>query len=115
MTGESRLVSKQAGNTSPELCDKGKRANRSYNKSPTKRSRYTFFGMVVGKPGFPTKFCGQVHVLRDRVTYLVDVGQHTTTGNGSSDEQVELLVSSNGQLKMSGGYTLHSEILGGIS
>lgn len=46
---------------------------------------------------------------------LVDVGDNTTSGNGCLDEGVELLVSSDGQKKMSGRDTLHLEVLAGIA
>eukprot|EP00656_Telonema_subtile_P049380 TRINITY_DN6126_c0_g1_i4.p1 TRINITY_DN6126_c0_g1~~TRINITY_DN6126_c0_g1_i4.p1 ORF type:complete len:189 (+),score=7.94 TRINITY_DN6126_c0_g1_i4:325-891(+) len=46
---------------------------------------------------------------------LVDVGDHTTTGNGGLDEGIELLVSTNGELKMAWCDALHLEVLGGIS
>jgi len=46
---------------------------------------------------------------------LVDVGQDTTTSNRSSDEQVELFVSSDSELQVTGSDTLDSEILGGVT
>ena len=46
---------------------------------------------------------------------LVDVRDDTTTGDGGFDEGVELLVTSDGQKQMSGGDTLHLEILASIS
>lgn len=49
------------------------------------------------------------------VTHLVNVGQDTTPGNGGSDQQVKLLVSSNGQLQVSRGDSLHSEILSSVT
>jgi len=42
---------------------------------------------------------------------LVDVGDDTTASNGSLDQGVQLLVSSDGQLQMSGGDPLDFEIL----
>jgi uncharacterized SAM-dependent methyltransferase len=39
----------------------------------------------------------------------------TTSGNSGLDESIQLFVSSNGQLKMPGGDTLHLEILARIS
>ena len=38
---------------------------------------------------------------------LVDVGDHTTTGDGRLDEGVELLVTTDGELKVAGGDALH--------
>ena len=46
---------------------------------------------------------------------LVDVGDDSSTGNGSLDEEVEFLVSTDGQLKMSGSDSSHLEVLGSIS
>ena len=46
---------------------------------------------------------------------LVDVRDHTTARDGCLDQSVELLVTSDGQLQMSGGDSLHLEILGGVS
>ena len=43
------------------------------------------------------------------------MGDHTTTSDGCLDQSIELLVSSDGQLEMPWGNSLHSEILGGIS
>jgi len=45
----------------------------------------------------------------------VDVGDHTTSGDGSLDEGVELLVSSDGQLQMSGRDSLDLQVLGGVT
>lgn len=42
---------------------------------------------------------------------LVDVGDDTTSSDGRLDESIELLVSSDGQLKMSGRDSLHLEVL----
>lgn len=44
----------------------------------------------------------------------VDVWQDTTKGNGGADQGIELLVTTNGKLKMSGGDTLDLEVLGGV-
>lgn len=44
----------------------------------------------------------------------VDVRQDTTVGNRGADQGVELLVTTDGELKMSGGDTLDLEVLGGI-
>lgn len=48
-------------------------------------------------------------------TYLVDVGQDTTTGNGSSDQLVQLFVTSDCQLQMSRSDTLDTEIFCGVT
>lgn len=47
--------------------------------------------------------------------HLVDVGDHTTTGNGGVDKGVELLVSADSELEMARGDTLDLEILGGVT
>lgn len=44
----------------------------------------------------------------------MDVRDDTSTSNGALDEGVELLISTNGQLQMAGGDTLHLEILASI-
>lgn len=44
----------------------------------------------------------------------VDVWQDTTKGNGGADQGIELLVTTDGKLKMSGGDTLDLEVLGGV-
>ncbi len=49
------------------------------------------------------------------LAHLVDVGKYTTTGNGGSNEQVKLFVTSNSELQVSWGDTLHSEILGSVT
>ena len=46
---------------------------------------------------------------------LVDVGDHTTSGNGSTDEGVKLLVSTDGEQQVTGRDTLHLKVLGSIS
>jgi len=46
---------------------------------------------------------------------LVDVRDHTTSGDGSLDELVKLLISTNSKLKVTRSDTLHFKILGGIS
>ena len=46
---------------------------------------------------------------------LVDVGDHTTAGDGGLDQSVQLLVSPDGQLEMSGCDPLHLEILTGVA
>ena len=46
---------------------------------------------------------------------LVNVGDDTTTCNGGLDEGVELLVSSDGELQMSGCNSLHLKVLAGVS
>jgi hypothetical protein len=45
----------------------------------------------------------------------VDVRQNTTTSNGGSDEEIELLVTSDGELEVSRSNTLDTEILGGVA
>ncbi len=45
----------------------------------------------------------------------MDVRNDSTTGNGSLDECVQLLVTTDGQLQMAGGDTLHLQILGGVT
>jgi hypothetical protein len=46
---------------------------------------------------------------------LVDVGNHTTTGDGGLDEGVELLISADGQLQVSGRDSLDLKVLGCVS
>ena len=46
---------------------------------------------------------------------LVDVRDHTTSGNGGLDESVELLVTSDGEQQVSGSDSLHFEIFRGVS
>ena len=63
--------------------------------------------------------------LVDRLTLLlllhlqqkgsVDVRQHTTKGDGGTDESIELLIATNGELKVAGSDTLDFEILGGVA
>lgn len=48
-------------------------------------------------------------------TDLVDVRQNSSSSDGGSNERVELLVSSNGELQMTGSNTLDSEILGSVT
>ena len=43
------------------------------------------------------------------------MGNNSSTSNGSLDEQVELFVSSNGQLQMSGGDPSDFEVFWGVS
>ena len=43
---------------------------------------------------------------------LVDVGDHTTAGDGRLDEGVELLVTTDGELKVAGGDALDLRCLG---
>lgn len=47
--------------------------------------------------------------------HLVNVRDHTTTGNGGVDEGVELLVSADSELEMARRDTLDLEILGGVT
>ena len=44
----------------------------------------------------------------------VDVGQDTTEGDGGADEGVELFVTADGKLEMTGGDTLDLQVLGGV-
>ena len=46
---------------------------------------------------------------------LVDVRNNSTTGNGSLDEGVKLLVTTDGEQQVTGGDTLHLKILTGIT
>ena len=48
-------------------------------------------------------------------THLVDVRKNTTSGDGGSDEEVELFVSSDGKLKVSRGDTFDTKIFGGVT
>lgn len=43
------------------------------------------------------------------------MGQHTTESDGGADEGVELLVATDGELKMTRSYTLDLEIFGSIT
>ena len=52
---------------------------------------------------------------RDNVAYLVDVREDSSSGDGGSDERVELLVSSDRELQMTGRDSLHSKILGRVT
>jgi len=47
--------------------------------------------------------------------WLVDVWDHTSSGNGSLDQWVQLLVSSDGQLQVSWSNSLDLEILGSVA
>ena len=42
---------------------------------------------------------------------LVNEWQNTSSSNGSTDESVKFLISTNGELKVAGGDTLDTEIL----
>jgi len=46
---------------------------------------------------------------------LVNVRDDTTTGNGCLDECVQLFVSSDGQLQVTGSDTLHLQVLGSVA
>ena len=46
---------------------------------------------------------------------LVNVGDHTTTSDGCLDESVELLITSNSELEVSGCDSFHLKILAGVS
>ena len=45
----------------------------------------------------------------------MDMGDHTSTGDGSLDEGIKLLVTSDGQLQMSWSNSLDLQVLGGVS
>jgi len=45
----------------------------------------------------------------------VDVGNHTTTGDGGLDENVQLLVAPDGELQVAGSNSPHLEVLGGVT
>ena len=45
----------------------------------------------------------------------MNVGNDSTSGDGGLDEGVELLVSSDGQLQMAGGDTLHFQIFASVA
>jgi len=53
--------------------------------------------------------------LNDKVTHLVDMRQYTTASNGRADEQVELLVASDGELQMSWSDSLDTKVLCGVT
>ena len=46
---------------------------------------------------------------------LVNVGDDSAAGNGSLDEGVQLLVTSDGQLQVAGGDSLHLQVLRSVS
>jgi len=52
---------------------------------------------------------GSVALLADQG--LVDVRDHAASGNGGLDEGVQLFVSSDGELQVTGGDTLHLQVL----
>ena len=52
-------------------------------------------------------------LLREEV--LVDVGDHTTTGDGGVNELIKLLITTNGKLQVARRDTLEVEILGGVA
>jgi len=45
----------------------------------------------------------------------VDVGDDSASGDGRLDQGVQLLVTTNGQLQVTGSDTLHLQILGGVA
>ena len=45
----------------------------------------------------------------------MDVRDHTTAGNGSLDEGIEFLITSDGELQMSWSNSLHLQVLGGVA
>ena len=50
-----------------------------------------------------------------RGTDLVDVGQNTTACNGRADQDVEFLVTTNGELEVAGRDSLNLKVLGGVA
>ena len=46
---------------------------------------------------------------------LVDVGDDSTASDGGLDQSVQLLVSPDGELEMSGGDSLHLQVLTGVT
>ena len=46
---------------------------------------------------------------------LVDVGDHTSSGNGGLDQGVKFFVSANGQLQVTWSDSLHLKVLGGVT
>lgn len=46
---------------------------------------------------------------------FVNVRDHTTTGDGGLDQSIELFVTSDGELQVSWGYSLHLKILGSVT
>ena len=46
---------------------------------------------------------------------LVDVGDDSTASDGGLDQSVQLLVSPDGELEMSGGDSLHLQVLTGVA
>ena len=45
----------------------------------------------------------------------IDVRQHTTKGDSRANQSVQLFITSNGELQMTGGDTLDFEIFGGVT
>ena len=45
----------------------------------------------------------------------MNVRDHTTAGNGGLDQGVELLITADGELKVTWGHSLHLKILAGVS
>ena len=45
----------------------------------------------------------------------MDVGKHTTTGDGGLDKQVKLFVTTDGELKVTGRDTLDAKVFGGVT
>ena len=46
---------------------------------------------------------------------FVNVGDHTTTGDGSLDEGVELLVTTDSELQVAGSYAFDLKVLAGVT
>ena len=46
---------------------------------------------------------------------LVNVGNHTTTGNGGLDKGVELLVTADSELQVAGSYAFDLQVLAGVT
>ena len=90
-----------------------KRAQHSSQSSTTRRA---FVTSVRRARPFPQAEKNLVGLLRGLVDEgLVDVGDDTTTGDGGLDEGVELLVTTDSELKVTGGDALHLSCSPGCS
>ena len=70
--------------------------------------------------GSPTLFLALKHAsswflvgLNDQG--LVDVGDHTTASNSGLDQSVELLVTADSELQVTGGYSFNLQVLAGVA
>ena len=45
----------------------------------------------------------------------MDVGDHTTASNGRLDQSVELFVTADSELQVTGSYSLHLEVFAGVA